>query len=96
MYIITCIYVSFPIQIEEESFVVRLYDSEVEESSSMDSIYVCLSDRFLEERNFGSGKVSTEFNITVLYFIYNVCCSLILIGCSQRQGRAYTKRGILV
>ena len=46
----------------------------VEELSSMDRIYFSLSDSFLEERNFGSGKVSTKFDITVLYFIYNVCC----------------------
>lgn len=45
------------IQTEEESFLVRLYDSDVEEPSSMDRLYVCFSDRFLEERNFGSGKV---------------------------------------
>ena len=32
----------------------------------MDSIYVSLSDHFLEGRNFGSSKVSTEFDITVL------------------------------
>ena len=56
------IYVS-AIQIEEESFLVRFYDSDVEEPSSMERLYVCLSDRFLEERNFGSAKVSTEFKI---------------------------------
>ena len=51
------------IQIEEESFLVRFYDSDVEEPSSMERLYVCLSDHFLEERNFGSAKVSTEFKI---------------------------------
>ena len=43
---------------EEESFLVRFYDSDIEEPSSMERLYVCLSDRFLEERSFGSGKVS--------------------------------------
>ena len=45
----------------------------------MERLYVCLSDRFLEERNFGNGKVS-KYN-TILYptviMIAYVCCYIV-------------------
>ena len=41
----------------EDSFLVRLYDSDTDELSSLDRLYVCLYDRFLVERDFGSAKV---------------------------------------
>ena len=74
MYTHTCTYVIViviisiitPIQIEEESFLVRFYDSDTEEPSSMDRLYVCLSDRFLEERKFGNGKVSNKIIISII------------------------------
>ena len=57
------------IRIEEESFLVRFYDSDVEEPSSMERLYVCLSDRFLEERNFGNGKVSNTYRYSLIIVI---------------------------
>lgn len=51
------------LNVEEGSFLVRLYDSDTEELSSMDRLYVCISDRFLEERDFGSRKVSAKIVI---------------------------------
>ena len=59
----------YPIQIEEESFLVRVYDSDTEEPSSMERLYVCLSDRFLEERNFGSGKVRNNYRYSIIIVI---------------------------
>jgi len=48
----------------EDSFLVRLYDSDTDELSSLDRLYVCLCDRFLVERDFGSAKVR---------YIYALC-----------------------
>ena len=67
-----CLYMYFQFTSpEEESFLVRFYDSDTEEPSSMERLYVCLSDRFLEERNFGSGKVSHKILATLL--IIDMC-----------------------
>lgn len=79
----------FAIQTEEESFLVRFYDSDVEEPSSMERLYVCLSDRFLEERNFGSGKVSTEFKIycPLLYVYMLQVIDKLDLNCLQSAAR---------
>ena len=46
-----------------------MYDSDIDELSSLDRLYVCLYDRFLVERDFGSARVSN------LYSSF-LCCGL--------------------